>query len=309
VNDSQNGFLRLAARLGPPALAGLTASATAGYTLLVEPYRLEVTRPRLVAPRLPEALEGLRVLLLADPHIARWGRREDLLMQHLGALPEAPDLIIWGGDYIYQRDGMDDALRLAERVRALFPTVPAFGVLGNAEHKLNRTRRARFAANLEGKAGIVLLNNRQAPLTLRDETITIAGVDDPYYGHDDLAEALAPVPPCRRFTLLLAHSPQIVARAARAGVDVMLSGHTHGGQIRLPLVGALKTQNPLGRRMDQGAFDRARLTGVLGRDPGGDLTLYITRGIGSAPIWRFRGVNPRLLCRPEITLLTLHRNP
>ena len=282
------------------------ASAAAAYALAVEPYRLELTRPRLVAPRLPLALDGLRLLLLADQHISAWGRREDLTLEMLRALPETPEVIVWGGDYLYQRDGIADSLRMVREVGALFPGVPMLGVLGNAEHKLNRTRRARFVANLAG-AGVQTLNNRQTLLEIRGERVVVAGVDDPYYGHDDLDLALKPLSPSHGFTLLLAHSPQIVARAARAGVDVMLSGHTHGGQVRFPLLGALKTQNALGRRMDWGVFDRARLAEVLGKDPGGDLALYVTRGIGSAPFWRLRGVNPRLLCRPEVTLLTLHR--
>jgi hypothetical protein len=157
-------------------------------------------------------------------------------------------------------------------------------------------------------AGVCVLKNQAQPLTLRNETISIIGVDDPYYGFADLPEALKRVPsPVDRFTLLLAHSPQIATQAARAGIDLMISGHTHGGQVRLPLVGPLKTQNPLCRRLDMGLFDRERLTRTLGYDPGGDLTVYITRGIGLANVPRIAWAAPRFLCPPEVSVLTLRR--
>ncbi|MBC8142850.1 MAG: hypothetical protein H7Y38_15605 [Armatimonadetes bacterium] len=88
----------------------------------------------------------------------------------------------------------------------------------------------------------------------------------------------------------------------------MLSGHTHGGQVRLPFVGALKTQTPLGRRLDQGLFDRIRLRSILGgRDVSEAFQLYISRGIGVARVGRFYWLRPRFLCRPEVTMITLRR--
>jgi hypothetical protein len=300
-----------ALRTGAGILLSLLAlgGALLAYSMGVEPFALRLTRPRLACRRLPRELDGLRVLLLTDPHVAGWGRGERKLLELLAALPERPELIVWGGDFLHQGDAIPTALTLCERVRRLFPgDVPVVAVLGNAEHKIKARRRAAFVARLEA-TGMTVLNNRQVPLVLRPGAppITVAGVDDPYYGHDRLADALAPCPPGERFTLLLSHSPQLAVRAAKAGVDVMLSGHTHGGQVRLPLVGPLKTQNPLGRGMAAGAFDRRRTAAAIGRDPGGDLVTYISRGIGSAPLWRLRRMRPRLLCRPEVALITLHR--
>jgi predicted MPP superfamily phosphohydrolase len=289
------------------SLFGLGA-AVAAYALRVEPHRLELTRPRLVCPRLPAELDGLRVLLLTDPHVDRWERLERGLIALLERLPERPDVIVWGGDFLHHPNSIPDALHLCEAVRRLFPDVPAFAVLGNAEHKMSARRRAALVGRLEAR-GMTMLVNRQVPLTLRGATITVAGVDDPYYGHDKLADALAPCAPADRFTLLLSHSPQLALRAAKAGVDVMLSGHTHGGQVRLPLLGPLKTQNPLGRKMASGLFDPVGLVRATGRRDvaGARLVTYVSRGIGVAPLWKFRTVKPRLLTRPEVALLTLHR--
>lgn len=285
-------------RTSPAPLLGAVCAALSVYALAVEPYRLEVTCTALPVRNLPRALEGLSILLLTDPHIARWGRRERLLASLLDTLPTA-DIVVWGGDFLNGATGIPDAVALARRARA---RVARYGVLGNAEHKLSRCRRRAFVRELEA-AGLRVLINESEPLTIHGTTITLAGTDDPYYGHANLKKTLAGADP-DRFTLLLSHSPQIALQAARAGVDLLLSGHTHGGQVRLPLIGALKTQNPLGRTVDAGFFDRARLAKATGRDPGRDIALYVSRGIGVARL-NILPLYPRFLCRPEIAWLTL----
>ena len=282
-------------------LAG--AAAVAAYALAVEPYRLELTHPEVFLPRLPPALDGLSVLLLADPHISRWGRREPLLLELLETVAP-PDVIVWAGDFIQGKVGIPSVLRVCRAVAERYPGVPSFGIMGNAEHKMRLEFRRDFIRQLE-ETGIVVLMNEWTPLTLRGVTITVAGVDDPYYGHADLAAALAGAPTDAVFTLLLSHSPQLATQAARAGVDLMLSGHTHGGQFRVPLVGPVKTQNPLAHRLDCGLFRPRDLARVLKRDPGGHLTTYISRGIGVANFPRVWWLSPRFLCRPEVARLTL----
>ena len=295
----------LAATLAGIAGAGLFAA----YTLAVEPYQIEVTRPEIPVPCLPAALDGATILLLADPHVGKWGRREKItlkILRDMAAEKPFPDLIVWGGDYLLGNQGVPAALRLLTEVRALFPETPIFAILGNAEHKLSLTPRRALIKEIRA-LGMTVLINQGVLFPLRGETIGIVGVDDPYYGHADLVEALTETPIGERFTLLLSHSPQIAVQAARLGVHLMLSGHTHGGQVRLPLIGPLKTQNPLSRLVDYGLFDRARMRRALGVDPGGDLVTYISRGIGSANIPRLRSLTPRFLCPPEIALLTLRR--
>lgn len=283
----------------------LLAALLYAWAQHIEPFALECTRPEIFCPRLPKSWHGVRVLFLTDPHVAEWSCREDLLLGMLKDLGK-PDMVLWGGDYLFRRKDTEVGLHLVRAVRNIFPDVPTFGVLGNAEHKITPAQTGQFVRDLE-EIGVCVLNNRHETVTLRGETATIAGIDDPYYGYDDLATALADAP-CDRFTLLLSHSPQIVYRAAKAGVDLMLSGHTHGGQVRLPLLGALKTQTPLGRRLDQGLFDRARLRPILnGRDVPEAFRLYISRGIGVARLGRFHWLRPRFLCRPEVALITLRR--
>ncbi len=278
------------------------------WAQFIEPFWLELTTPAITCPRLPEPLDGLRVLFLSDMHIQTWTRRENDLMELLRRLPEKPELIVWGGDFLFHFGETEQGLRVAKAVCAIFGGVPTYGVLGNAEHKISPAKTAAFVRDLEA-VGVRILNNRAETLTVRGTAINLVGVDDPYYGHDDLALAMTEVD-TSRFTILLSHSPQIVYQATRLRVDLMLSGHTHGGQIRLPLVGALKAQNPLGTRLDRGLFDRARLKPILsGREVPESFRLYITRGIGVAPTWRLFWLRPRLLCRPEIALITLRRAP
>jgi len=292
-------------RSAPVVAASAASAALAVYALAVEPYWLQITRVTLRPPRLPAALDGISILLLADLHMAQWGRRERLLAGLLDALP-VPDMAVLAGDLLQGANGLVPTAELIERhVRA---RAGVFATWGNAEHKPNRAARDCFRARLEA-AGVRVLVNENRLLTLRGESVTVAGVDDPYYGCADLPAALARRDP-NRFCLLVAHSPQLVLQAARTGnVDVMLSGHTHGGQVRLPFVGALKTQNPLSRKIDEGVFDRARLQAILGdRYPAGcEMLLYVTRGIGTAR-FKMLPLYPRFMCRPEVTWITL-RSP
>lgn len=285
---------------------GLTVlgGGLAAYALLVEPFRLELTHTDLLLPRLPPSWDGVRVLFLSDPHVVRWSKREEKLLQMLDGISPI-DLVVWGGDFLQGGAGPAPSLKLVEQVNARYKDVPIYAVLGNAEHKMNFRKRETYVRELQTRGCRVLLNEWET-LTLRNESVTIAGVDDPYYGHADVPAALQNAPRTQ-FTLLLSHSPQTATQAAHLGVDLMLSGHTHGGQVRLPLWGPLKTQNPLARKMDFGVWNRARLQKILNRDPGGDTVTFISRGIGVANVPRLPWLTPRFLCRPEIVVLTLRR--
>ncbi|MES2463806.1 MAG: metallophosphoesterase [Armatimonadota bacterium] len=299
--------------INEPIKPGVLAALSLGGLFLallldavaIEPFRLSVSHPRLQCPRLPKALEGLSILLLADLHASHWGRREKLFLKLLGSV-ERPDIIIWNGDLITGKEGRTVALEICQRVRSLFPNCPTFITLGNGEHKIGGKGCQEFVKMLRADGFEVLINQNRT-FVIREEPITIAGTDDPYYGFANLERSLKGAPE-GQFQLLFAHSPQVAGTAARLGVDVMLSGHTHGGQVRLPFIGAIRTQNPLGLKMDYGTFDRKRLGEILGRDPSGDLVTYITRGIGAAQVPFLHWLAPRFLCPPEISRVTLHRS-
>ena len=274
-------------------LSGGAGLGLLAYAVGVEPYAIETVHLELFAPRLPEAFEGYTIIQVSDLHMRQMGRRERLLKTLLRDLPPA-DLVAVTGDLVHTPAGINPFLELAQAFRA---RDGAYAVFGNSEHK-NGVRPYAFSQTL-AEHGIPPLMNRHVLLSRGDASIVLAGVDDPVNDKDDIAAALQGAPP-DLFTLLLMHSPDSIAEAVLRGVDVVLSGHTHGGQIRLPWYGPIYTHSRLGRRMSDGYYSRRRLRRAVGIRPG-RTQLYVTRGIGIS------GLALRFLTRPELTVITLRR--
>lgn len=235
-------------------------------------------------PRLPAALDGLRVLHLSDLHLGRsvpgFAKNAERLLDGIEA-----DLCLLTGDYRYGHFGPSD--RAAGDVCRVVSGVRAaggfFSVLGNHDTLI-------IGEMLEAR-GIRVLMNEGVRLALRGETVWLAGVDDPHlHQAHDLAAALAGRPE-GLFTVLLAHSPECVADAALRGVDLYLCGHTHGGQIRLPLLGGVHINIRSGRGQALGLWREGAMRG------------HTSAGLGTTdmPV-RFR-------CPPEAALITLRAAP
>ncbi len=274
-------------------LTGGTGLGLLAYAAGVEPYAIETVHLELFAPRLPAAFDGYVVYQISDLHMRQMGRRERLLETLLRRLPPA-DLVAVTGDLVHTPAGIAPFLKLAASFRA---NDGVYAIFGNSEHK-NGVRPYAFSQTL-AENGIIPLMNQHVLLSRGGAQIVLAGVDDPVNDKDDTAEALKNAPD-DLFTLLLMHSPDSVADAVLRGVDVVLSGHTHGGQVRLPWYGPIYTHSMLGRRMSDGYYSRRRLRRVIGIRPG-RTQLYVTRGIGIS------GLALRFLTRPELTILTLRR--
>ena len=274
-------------------LTGGVGAGLLAYAAGVEPYAIETVHLELFAPRLPEAFDGYTIYQVSDLHMRQMGRRERLLKALLTKLPAA-DLVAVTGDLIHTPAGIAPFLDLAQSFHA---KDGVYAIFGNSEHK-NGVRPYAFSQTLAENA-IMPLMNQHVLLSRGGAQIVLAGVDDPVNDKDDTAAALKDAPD-DLFTLLLMHSPDSVADAVLRGVDVVLSGHTHGGQVRLPWYGPLYTHSMLGRRMSDGYYSRRRLRRVIGIRPG-RTQLYVTRGIGIS------GLALRFLTRPELTILTLRR--
>jgi len=272
---SRRRFLRWVGR-GVVYGGGALAVADA---LWFEPTRPVVERVRVPLSPLPPALEGLRIVHLSDFHHGPIVRLEEIERGVEWANQLQPDLVALTGDFVSQAARY--AIPCAQALSALHAPLGVFACLGNHDHWTNAERVAQALTD----QGIVLLRNASQRLHVPGADLWIVGVDDVWEAQDDLAQALRGVPE-EGFKLLLAHEPDFADEAARYGIDLQLSGHSHGGQVRLPLLGS-PILPPHGRKYPWGL-----------RRVGG-LTVYTNRGLGRIfPPVRFR-------CRPEVTVLTL----
>lgn len=228
---------------------------------------------------LPIGLEGLRIGFMTDTHHEP-GRPQALLQRAIELLmAERPDLICLGGDYVVSRAA--EFSRAAALLARLSAPLGVYGVLGNHDYWAGADRIAKAVA----AAGITVLRNQSRRVTTpAGDDFWLIGLDDAARRRADLRLALAGVPE-RGMRILLAHEPDI-AGSLTARVDLQLSGHTHGGQVVLPLVGA-----PL--------LPRLGLVYTSGLYQLPTHALYVGRGVGGVPPYI------RLNCPPEVTVLTL----
>ncbi len=271
----------LGAALGVLLLGGLV------YVRKVEPEDVEVVPVSLVLPRLDAAFEGYRIAQISDIHADGWMTPGRVLSLVNLVNAEAPDLVAITGDfatYSRFRSLIRHASRLVAPLRRLRATDGVVAVLGNHDHKTDaRTVRRVLAAS-----GVIELHN--AVLTLRrgGESLYLCGVDDLKEGTPRLDRALEGLSE-EGAAVLLAHEPDFADESAATGrFDLQLSGHSHGGQVGVPLL-RYPFLPKLSRQYPTGLY---RV---------GDMFLYTNRGLGAHPRFRFN-------CRPEITIFTL-RSP
>jgi hypothetical protein len=264
-------------------VAGVGAAALgAGWVTTMEPNWPAVEQVTVTLPRLPARLDGLRLAQLSDLHISQYTTAGDVERAVTLAMSQAPDLLVLTGDFIW-RQAREYATQLVEPLRQLWAPLGVYAVLGNHDH----WEGATLAASVLAQTGISLLVNQAVRLDA-GAPLWLVGLDDVWERKQDLRAALAGTPD-RECKLLLVHEPDFADQAAYSPVDLQLSGHSHGGQINLPVLGP-PVLPYLGQKYPAGLYQ------VKG------LAVYTNRGIGViAPPVRFN-------CRPEVTLLTL-RSP
>jgi len=251
---------------------------------------LGLTRLELPLRHLPRALDGLTVLHVTDLHLSEGMRPAEAIVPLLDGI--AYDLAVYTGDLADDEGGMQ---ALGALFGALRPRQAAFAVLGNHDHYYYRhaTGEGPRPNNLEPllrtlEAGAVrVLDN--ANTSLYDGALYVVGVDDPALGLDRLGAAFAGVPGDAA-TILLAHSPDVLVRLGRCRPGLLLAGHTHGGQLRVPGLGPIGSVSVLPRRYSMGAYV---YDGVQ---------TYVSRGVGTS------GAPARWNCPPEVTVIRL-RSP
>ncbi|MEN6372279.1 MAG: metallophosphoesterase [Armatimonadota bacterium] len=272
-------------------IAGAAAGLLAAYSIFIERKALGLTKLELNYSSLPKPFDGFTILHLSDLHIAHWWAVERKMEEIVRGLDA--DLLVITGDIAVSAKGAQLVKEFLGRVR---PGRETFAVYGNTEHKgdFGRQRREDLVWD-----GLRLLTNEHVLIERGGDNIILAGVDDPFERYDDLPRALEDAPD-DKFKILLAHAPSVAGDAADAGVDLLLSGHTHGGQIRFPLIGAVYPHIRKYKQLVIGLFEGRRLSKILKRDTG-EMRVYVSRGIGIS------NLPMRFLCPPEIVRITLRR--
>lgn len=258
------------------ALGSGTATWSAGW----ERRRPVLVESVLPCPRLREAQHGIKVLHLSDLHVDDWTPSVAIDRAVRLAGHARPDLIVFTGDFISSRP--DLLLPSARALASLRAPLGLFACLGN--HDVWHGAR-RITADLR-QFGIRTLINESVRLHAPGGPLWITGLDSAWAGRPDLRSALRHWNPAEP-NLILLHEPDAADRlAAQNLAAVQLAGHTHGGQVRAPFIGAIETPH-LGRKY------------ILGHHRVRDLHLHVNPGLGTM------GVPFRFLCRPEVTLHTL----
>ncbi|HEU5037881.1 MAG TPA: metallophosphoesterase [Nocardioides sp.] len=299
-----------------PLLRRLTVAGAvtgAGLTAYAITEARAYTLRRVTVPVLPPGSPDVRVLHLSDVHMTPGQQRKQAWLRDLAGL--RPDLVVDTGDNLAHRDAVPVVLdSLGELLDA-----PGVFVLGSNDYFAPSLRNPlKYLLPDDGKrhtdtpqlpwrelrssladAGWADLTNTRASLEVRGLRIAFAGVDDPHLGYDRLEDVSGPADRDADLRLGVAHAPylRVLDRFAADGYDAVLAGHTHGGQVCVPGVGALTTNCDL---------DPARAKGLhrhpAASRPGdpGSSWLHVSAGLGTSPYARIR-----VACRPEATLLTL----
>lgn len=253
------------------------------YSIIVEPnFMIKTNVISLKFQKLPKAFDGYKIVQISDLHfgIFHLPIRNDLVINIISKI--RPNLIVITGDLVSNIGSAKDAIRFIKRLTFISNVVIVFG---NWDHISGFTS---YKETLQKLSKVFVLENSHIVVTKNDERIYIIGVDDPHLGFDNLTKALSKVPN-QAFKILLAHSPQIIDKA-KGKVDLILTGHTHGGQVVIPLIGPLFVPLPSKyRKYVAGLFE---IQGTY---------LYVNRGIGTniLPI--------RFNCPPEITVIILRK--
>ena len=263
--------------LPEPPLLGvryLTAPSRAGSAFHNQVYDLEVTHHEIIIDDLPVSFDGYRIAFLTDTHVASFVRPAYYREVVAQVQRFDPDLLLFGGDFVtwhrhipLVRDRLLDGLAARDGI---------FAVMGNHD----------YWAGLRELPGVRFLTNERVLLHRGNDALPLAGIDEIYRGNPDVDRAFAGIDdaaPC----LAISHHPDVID-IVRRRVDLLLCGHTHGGQIRFPFFGAVVVPS------------RHEAEYAAGFHRVGPVLMYVSRGIGAIPPLR-------ILCRPEVATFTLRR--
>ncbi len=263
----------------------ISAAILFWYSFIFEPHNIQIEKIIIEIENLPEEFEGTKIVHLTDFHSKDFGEREKRVLEILENLN--PDFVFITGDFIdHNTKDLDSCQKFWRELSSQYQG-RTFGVLGNHEHWIRSPDIAAIKKLLE-ENGISILNNENRKIFQGNKYIYLLGVDDPDSEKDDLPKAMINteenIP-----KILLAHSPDIIDNLQGEKVDLTLVGHTHGGQVVIPLVKPFWVPTKNRGKYASGLF---RVN---------DTNLYVNRGIGMASL------QIRFNCSPEITVIELKK--
>ncbi len=256
---------------------------TGVWSFYFEPYEIKIENVELEIKNLPSVFNGLKIIHLSDFHSKNFGKREKNVLEIVETLK--PDFVFITGDVVDWTSRNFEAIQpFWEELGQNYPG-RIFGVYGNHDH---RNIKFRKLEKFLKESGIEFLKNESRKIELNNDFIYLIGVDDPHDGYDDLTKAMAGLD-SGSIKILLAHSPEIVRKIKNQNlrIDLILVGHTHGGQINIPILVDLIL--PL-------KYDKQYKKGFFKED---SISMHVSRGIGPSVLpLRFNSF-------PEITLIKL----
>jgi predicted MPP superfamily phosphohydrolase len=247
------------------------------------PNKIIISNLSIPLPRLPAEFDGYRIAQLSDFHLGTWLVGQDIIEIVDIVNQLEPDLIAITGDFVNSYPERYAPI-LIQALSKLKAADCAVAVLGNHDHYTD----SKIIREVLQKSNIVELRNRIHPIQRNTAYLYLAGIDDRMTRKDDLQSVIDQIPDEKSSVILLAHEPDFADISAKSGrFDMQISGHTHGGQICLPLLGNLYLPR-LGRKYPSGKYHVD------------DMVLYTNRGLGTS--W----LKLRYNCPPEISVFTLY---
>ncbi|MFJ7728875.1 metallophosphoesterase [Neobacillus sp. NPDC097160] len=256
------------------------------YAHRIEPSLLDIQEQQIKHPLIPKSFEGIKMVQFSDTHLGFQYNLTQFKKLAAKINDLQPDIILFTGDLMDEPNKYTEMNQLVPILETLHAPLGKYCIFGNHDHGGYGSEIYR---NIMETTNFNVLLNESIPIKLNDgSSIYLLGIDDAMLGNPDLPLALKKVPN-NRFTLLLSHAPDLAESALQYPIHWQLSGHSHGGQVKIPFIGPL-VMPPFAQKYPEGLY-------TIGDE--NPLTLYVNRGIGTTRLpFRF-------MAKPELTIFTL----
>ena len=269
------------------------------YLTLIEPYWFKVKNLQLEFEDLPEEFDGFTITHLSDIHTRKNGLLEKKLVKLFNNLPES-DICLLTGDLVFDEKAIPIFL---ETIKHIKTKEGYYFISGNSEYK-SYNNHLRLISTLSKIGGLKNLDNKNTKIFRGNIPIELIGLDDVELKKADQTAAFKGTSK-NNFKIVLIHCPSLTRAIVPYSPNLVLAGHTHGGQVRLPFINVVYTnitypEVTSDKALNDGLFTHEKLSKILKKEIN-KTTLLVSRGLGTSKLWiRFR-------CRPELHIITLKR--